>query len=131
MLGKHRPMTRLAIIIAVLCATPTLAAAPPLPSPLDAGWKGAKVCELLFDNARMRAARCTFPPGVGHERHFHPRHWGYIVEGSTMRITSAAGTVSRILKAGDSWWSDGIDWHEGVNIGTTTGVYIIVEPKDG
>ena len=46
-----------------------------------------------------------------------------------MRITSATGTVVRELKAGDSWWSDGFAWHEGLNIGDTTGVYIIVEPK--
>lgn len=100
-----------------------------LPSAFDAGWHGAKVCEPLFENATMRAARCTFPPGGGHERHFHPPHWGYIVEGSTMRITTAAGTVDRELKAGTSWWSDGIAWHEAVNIGKTTAVYIIVEPK--
>jgi quercetin dioxygenase-like cupin family protein len=105
------------------------AAAAPLPSALEAGWQGRKVCELLFENAEMRAARCTFPPGVGHERHTHPPHWGYILEGSTMRITTEAGTVTRELKAGSSWWSDGIAWHEAVNIGTTTGVYLIIEPK--
>jgi quercetin dioxygenase-like cupin family protein len=100
-----------------------------LPTALDAGWKGQKVCELLFENATVRTARCTFPPGVGHERHFHPAHWGYILESATMRITTADGTVDRDLKAGNSWWSDGIAWHEAVNIGTTTGVYLIVEPK--
>jgi quercetin dioxygenase-like cupin family protein len=106
-----------------------LAAAPPLPSALDAGWKGNKVCELLYENAEVRAARCTFPPGVGHERHYHAPHWGYILEGSTMRITTATGVVERELKAGSNWWSDGIAWHEAVNIGTTTGVYLIIEPK--
>ena len=50
----------------------------------------------------MRAARCSFPPGVGHERHFHAAHWGYIVQGATMRITTAAGIIDRVLKAGDS-----------------------------
>lgn len=100
-----------------------------LPSPLEAGWQGKKVCEPLYENASVRAARCTFPPGVGHERHFHAPHWGYILQGSTMRITTAAGTVERELKAGANWWSDGIAWHEALNIGSTTGVYIIVEPK--
>ena len=102
---------------------------PPLRGPLEAGWQGSKVCVVLNENARVRALRCTFPPGVGHERHFHAAHWGYIIAGSTMMITSATGTVVRELKAGDSWWSDGFAWHEGLNIGTTTGVYIIVEPK--
>ncbi len=102
---------------------------PPLPGPLEAGWHGNTVCVLLHENARSRALRCTFPPGGGHERHYHAPHWGYIIEGSTMQITSASGTVERELKAGDSWWSDGLAWHEARNIGPTTGVYLIVEPK--
>ncbi len=101
----------------------------PLPDPLTAGWKGEKVCEPLFENERMRTARCTFPPGVGHEKHWHPPHWGYIVSGTTMRITDKTGTNDRVLQSGGMWWSDGVDWHEALNIGETTGVYIIVEPK--
>jgi beta-alanine degradation protein BauB len=120
------------IWLLISCTSPaktqTMATAP-LPSAFDAGWKGERVCEKLFENAQMRAARCSFAPGIGHERHFHPPHWGYIEQGTTMRITSAAGTVDRVLKSGTNWWSDGIDWHEAVNIGTTTGVYVIVEPK--
>jgi beta-alanine degradation protein BauB len=100
-----------------------------LPSAFEAGWKGQEVCEPLYENAKVRAARCTFPPGGGHERHYHPPHWGYILQGSTMRISSASGTTDRILKSGTNWWSDGITWHEPVNIGTETAVYIIVEPK--
>jgi quercetin dioxygenase-like cupin family protein len=104
---------------------------PPLPSAFDAKWHDKTVCVPLFENAALRAARCTFPPGGGHERHFHPPHWGYIIAGGTMRITDATGTKVRELKSGSSWWSDGIGWHEAVNIGTTTSVYIIVEPKSG
>ncbi len=130
-------MRRLLVLaaLAISCATPTLAKdAPPstpLPTAFEAGWHGKTVCEPLFENAALRAARCTFPPDGGHERHFHPPHWGYIVEGGTMRITDAKGTTVRELKSGSSWWSDGIAWHEAVNIGTTTSVYIIVEPKTG
>lgn len=108
---------------------PVVAADQPLPTAFDAGWKGEAVCTRLFENAQMRAARCSFAPGVGHERHFHPAHWGYIEQGATMRITTATGTVDRELKSGANWWSDGITWHEAVNIGTTNGVYVIVEPK--
>lgn len=46
-----------------------------------------------------------------------------------MRITTASGTVTRELKAGDTWWSDGVAWNEVFNVGKTTGVYLIVEPK--
>jgi quercetin dioxygenase-like cupin family protein len=119
-----------AFALALSLVSSGTAAKPALPTALDAGWKGQRVCELLFENAAVRTARCTFPPGVGHERHFHPAHWGYILQGATMRITTADGTVDRDLKAGNSWWSDGIAWHEAVNIGTTTGVYLIVEPKN-
>ena len=125
-------MSGLVLLLLAACAARSAAPATAdrqLPSAFEAGWKGHKVCEPLFENERMRAARCTFPPGVGHERHYHPPHWGYIVTGSTMRITSATGTTDRVLKAGTSWWSDGIAWHEPVNIGTTTGVYVIIEPK--
>lgn len=120
--------------LALLSATSAAPQDPPvettgLPTAFDAGWHGAKVCEPLFENAQMRSARCTFPPGGGHERHFHPAHWGYIVEGGTMQITDASGTRTRVLAAGSNWWSDGIAWHEAVNIGKTTAVYIIVEPK--
>ena len=100
-----------------------------LPSPLEAGWGGHKVCELLFENAEVRTLRCTFPPGSGHERHFHAPHWGYVQAGGTMRITSSTGTVVRDLKSGANWWSDGIAWHEAVNAGPTTAIYLIVEPK--
>ena len=111
-----------------------LAAAPPrpgadLPDLLQAGWQGHPVCDLLNDNARLRTLRCTFPPGGGHERHRHAPHWGYILSGSTMAITTASGTVVRTLKPGDTWWSSGITWHEVRNVGETTGVYLIAEPK--
>lgn len=46
-----------------------------------------------------------------------------------MQTTTENGTITRQLKAGASWWSDGITWHEAVNVGTETSIYIIVEPK--
>lgn len=87
------------------------------------------MCEVLRDDATMRVGRCTFPPGVGHERHWHRPHWGYIVKGGTMRMTDAKGTVERTLKTGSSWQSAGVAWHEVVNIGAETTVYLIVEGK--
>jgi quercetin dioxygenase-like cupin family protein len=102
----------------------------PLPNPIEAGWKGESVCELLFENDQMRAARCTFPPGIGHERHYHPPHWGYIVEGGAMQITDATGTRELQTRTGATWWSDGVAWHEALNVGDATTVYVIVEPKN-
>lgn len=100
-----------------------------LPDPLDAGWKGEKVCELSQENKYVRALRCTFPPGVGHERHFHAPHFGYVLAGGRMRITDKSGLAERDLATGASWISDGVEWHEALNIGETTAVYLIVEPK--
>lgn len=101
-----------------------------IPHALEAGWKGENVCEPLFENEHIRAAKCTFPPGVGHERHYHPPHFGYIVEGGIMQITDKDGTCEQPTPSGATWWSDGIEWHETVNVGDTTAVYVIVEPKN-
>lgn len=102
----------------------------PLPGPLEAGWKGEKVCEVIQENDKFRALKCAFAPGVGHERHYHAPHFGYILEGGRMRITDRSGVSERDLKTGSSWKSDGVEWHEAVNVGDTTSVYLIVEPKD-
>jgi len=118
-----------AMTIAVILAAAALAAAQPLPGPLEAGWKGKKVCEVMQETAKLRMLKCTFAPGVGHERHFHAPHVGLILKGGTMRITDQNGTVERELPTGGSWKSDGVEWHEAVNIGDTTAIYIITEDK--
>jgi len=121
------------VFFAVLLAGQALAGPlpAPLPSPLEAGWRGEAVCELLSENARVRTLRCTFPPGVGHERHFHAAHWGYAVQGGTNRITDAVGVREVTTPTGGSWWSDGTAAHETLNIGDTTAIFLIVEPKTG
>ena len=116
-------------LLVLLVAAAPATIAPRLPDPVQAGWRGQRVCAVLADNGRVRSARCTFAPGAGHERHFHAPHWGYVLAPSTMRITTASGTLVRELKAGDTWWSDGVAWHEVLNVGAITGVYLIVEPK--
>ena len=100
-----------------------------LPDPLAAGWKGAPVCEKLHDDAHQRVLRCTFAPGVGHERHQHGRHFGYALSAGRMRISDAKGAREADIKAGSSFSSDGVPWHEVLNIGETTVQYLIVEPR--
>ncbi len=100
-----------------------------LPDPLAAGWEGKSVCERVHEDEKLRILRCSFPPGVGHERHYHPRHVGYTLEGGTMRITDARGTREVDVKAGGSFASDGIPWHEALNVGETTSSYLMIEPK--
>ena len=113
--------------LSLMIAITTLADA--LPDPVAAGWQGRSVCEVLREDDQVRIFRCAFPPGVGHERHFHPRHFGYALSGGTMRITSGAGTRQVTLVTGSYFSSDGIDWHEVVNIGDSVVSYLMIEPK--
>ena len=100
-----------------------------LPDPLAAGWDNQPVCEVLEDNAKHRILKCTFPPGVGHERHYHDPHFGYALSGSTFRITDTTGTREVKVPTGYSFSNEGISWHEVLNIGDSTGVFLIIEPK--
>jgi len=113
--------------LSLMIAITTLAGA--LPDPVAAGWQGRSVCEVLREDDQVRIFRCAFPPGVGHERHFHPRHFGYALSGGTMRITSGAGTRQVTLVTGSYFSSEGIDWHEVVNIGDSVVSYLMIEPK--
>ena len=103
--------------------------APVLPDPLAAGWNGAPVCEKLRDDSKQRVLRCTFPPDVGHERHFHAANFAYAVSGGRMRITDETGVREVDLPDGSTSTSAGIEWHEVLNIGETTVVYLIIEAK--
>lgn len=100
-----------------------------LPDPLKAGWNNQAVCEVLEDSPKLRVLRCTFPPGVGHERHYHPPHFGYTLSGSTFRMTDTTGTREVDVPTGYNFSSEGITWHEVLNIGDSTAVFLIIEPK--
>lgn len=102
---------------------------PSLPDPYEAGWRGKKICEKLIEDAQHRILRCVFPPGGGHERHHHAPHSGYVIKGGLMRITDKKGVREVDIKTGSKWTSDGVDWHEVVNIGDTTASYLIIEIK--
>jgi quercetin dioxygenase-like cupin family protein len=103
---------------------------PDLPEAFNAGWKGQKTCELLYETEAVRVGRCSFPPGIGHEKHFHYPHFGYVLEGGTLSITDNEGAVEvRQTITGKSWSTDEITIHEAMNIGDTTTSYLIIEPK--
>ena len=119
----------LGLLLASMTLFATYADERELPDPLQAGWKGEPVCEKLHEDDDHRILRCTFPPGVGHERHFHRRHFGYAISGGRVRIIDASGTRELSLETGSSYSSDGVAWHEIENIGDTTIVYLIVEPR--
>jgi len=100
-----------------------------LPDPLAAGWKGELVCEVLEDNADLRVLKCTFPPGVGHEKHHHGTHFGYTLAGSTFRITDTTGVREVTIPTGTNFYNEIVEWHEVQNIGDSTAVFLIMEPK--
>ena len=100
-----------------------------LPDPLQAGWNGKKVCEVLQDTKQQRILKCTFPPGVGHEKHYHNPHFGYTLKGGTFKITDTSGTKTISVPTGTTWSKDKITQHEVLNVGDSTSVYLIIEPK--
>jgi quercetin dioxygenase-like cupin family protein len=100
-----------------------------LPDPYQAGWKGEKVCEVLEDNAELRVLRCTFPPGVGHENHYHEPHFGYALAGGTFKIEEATGAREVSFPSGYSWSKDEVSEHQVLNTGDSTAVFLIIEYK--
>ena len=123
-------MTRMLGFMLLLAAAAGPAAAETgLPDPLAAGWQGRTVCEKLHDDESHRILRCSFPPGMGHERHYHAPHFGYAISGGRVRITDDNGTREQKLETGSHFVSQGTGWHEILNIGETTIVYLLVEPK--
>ncbi len=100
-----------------------------LPDPLEAGWNGDDICVVLEENEMIRSLKCTFPPGIGHERHYHSAHFGYTLQGSKFQITDTNGTKEIDVPTGSSFYNEHIEWHEVLNIGTDTAVFLIIEPK--
>ena len=102
---------------------------PDLPDPLEAGWEGNKVCEVLHENSKLRVLKCTFPPDVGHETHYHEPHVGYTLSGGTFKIDDAEGIREVSIPDGYSWSRDTISTHTVKNIGNTTSTFLIIEYK--
>ncbi|WP_394728893.1 cupin domain-containing protein [Altererythrobacter sp. GH1-8] len=118
------------LIFALLCGCVTRDdVQTPVPDALVAGWKGQKACELLQEKPSYRVLRCTFPPGAGHERHYHPPHFGFALSGGKAELIDASGTREAVIATGSSFTSNGTAWHEMRNIGESVIAYIIVEEK--
>lgn len=100
-----------------------------LPDPLEAGWKGEKVCEVLSETKKQRVLKCTFPPNIGHQKHYHKPHFGYTLAGSTFKITDEKGTRKVPVTTGINWVKTELSEHEVVNVGDSTAVFLIIEPK--
>ena len=100
-----------------------------LPDPLEAGWKGNTVCVVAEESPSVRVLKCTFPPGVGHEKHFHKPHVAYVLAGSTFQVRDTNGVREVVMNTGSHYYSAGVVWHEALNIGDSTAMFLIIEPK--
>lgn len=117
------------LLITVLVGATSCKTSQSLPDPLAAGWEGEKVCEVLEENKKVRVLKCVFPPGVGHDRHYHPLHFGYTLQGGRFRITDTKGTREVNVPTGYDFFNEKIEWHEVLNIGQDTAIFLIMEPK--
>lgn len=124
--GDSRPLLVLICLAVCGCTSQGITT---LPDPLEAGWLGEKVCENLHEDTQSRVLRCEFPPNVGHERHVHAPHTGYVLAGGRMQITDASGVREVTTTTGATWTSAGGKWHEVLNVGTDATSYLIIEIK--
>ena len=128
-LSLNGPTNFLFRVFAIVAVTAACSTTQALPDPLAAGWEGKTVCENLHEDSEQRILRCTFPPNVGHERHFHRPNFGYAIAGGRIQMKDDSGVRVLDLVTGSSFSSEGTPWHEVLNIGDTTIVYLIVERK--
>jgi quercetin dioxygenase-like cupin family protein len=124
----------LGLLMSLLCAPlahaqESAAGIDGLPHGFDAGWKGMKTCTVLFETPEVRVGQCSFAPGVGHEKHYHNPHFGYVLEGSTMLIQDSSGEHEVTTQTGSSWSTTTVTIHEAINSGTTHARYLIIEPR--
>ena len=124
-------ISALALVSGLALQAPAAVASNPaeLSHAFDAGWEGQKTCEVLFEDDDVRVARCVFPPGIGHEKHYHDPHFGYVLEGGALRIIDSNGEREVTTRAGGSWSTTTVTVHEAMNIGDTTTSYLVVEPR--
>jgi quercetin dioxygenase-like cupin family protein len=119
-----------ACLVAIgLPAAPSAAMADDVPDALSVEWQGKKPCEKLFEDAQVRVARCTFPPGVVHVCHSHPSYLSYVLSGGQGQVQDEKGTRKVDVVAGALADVVPILWHEFANIGETTLQFLIVEKK--
>ena len=122
-------LVKSAILFGVLIQFISCKESTSLPDPLEAGWKGEQVCEILSENDEIRILKCTFPPNIGHEKHEHAPHLGYTLKGSRFRLVDETGTREVDVPTGYLFEKKEVTVHEIVNIGDSTAVFLIIEPK--
>ena len=112
-----------------IVATLSVAHAVDVPDALSVEWQGKRPCEKLFEDAQVRVARCTFPPGAVHLCHAHPSYLSYVVSGGRGPVQDEKGIRKGDVITGALSDAQPIPWHEFTNIGDTTIQFLVVEKK--
>src|SRR6478736_9824364 len=112
-----------------LLAAPSAVMADDVPDALSVEWKGKHPCEKLFEDAQVRVARCTFPPGAMHVCQSHPSYLSFVVSGGQAQIQDEKGVRKVNVVAGALADVPPIPWHELTNVGDTTLQFVVVEKK--
>ena len=112
-----------------LAATLSVAQAADVPDALSVEWRGNHPCEKLFEDAQVRVARCTFPPGAMHVCHSHPSYLSYVVSGGQAQVQDEKGVRKVNVVAGALADVPPTPWHELINVGDTTLQFVVVEKK--
>ena len=100
-----------------------------VPDALSVEWQGQHPCEKLYEDAEIRALRCTFAPGAVHVRHSHPGHLVYTISGGKAKVQDEKGTREGQPKTGGFTSNIPTPWHEVTNIGDTTLSFLVIEKK--
>ena len=108
---------------------PFAAMAEDVPDALSVEWKGQKPCEKLFEDAEVRIARCSFPPGAKHVCHSHPSYVSYTLSGGKGQLQDEKGTRQVEPQTGSYVDVPPVPWHVLTNTGDTTLQFLIVEKK--
>jgi len=87
--------------------------------------------KLVYENDQVRVMEVTFKVGQSIPEHTHPNnHFIYVLEGGSVKITKADGTVTNAeLKVGDVVWMEA-QTHQALNTGTTQVRLLVTEIKE-
>ena len=122
-------MARLPILLGMALIVIPHAARSIEPDALSVEWQGQKPCEKILEDAQIRIARCTFPPGSKHVRHSHPGYLSYVLSGGKGQIEDEKGTRQIDVVADAYTNSAPLPWHELTNAGDTTLRYLVIERR--
>jgi quercetin dioxygenase-like cupin family protein len=86
--------------------------------------------KLVFENERVRVMEVTFAPGQKIEKHSHPDHYAYVLEGGKLRINKdGAEPAEADLTVGQTMWIPA-EAHWAENVGKAKVRLLVTELKE-